>query len=242
MSPLGTHLGILAQSAAGGGNLINTNSLQVNGFRFSNDGLNTQSNPATFTVSMWLFIPSGAASFQTFDQDISPSGFIKLTIEGGTFYFSAQTSETSLYRDQVKSSGTDYRDDSWHQVVVAMNGYDDTPETQMKIWVDGVDVSRIHRTEGDGRPTAWSMNSSDTEYGHNTAITNVKMAQLAYFDYYLSGVTLWNGGAVFDLSSLSTAPVEWYQFAQNIDNSGTSGVNGVVVAGTAAYSTDVPPS
>jgi len=242
MSPLGTHLGILAQSAAGGGNLINTNSLQVNGFRFSNDGLNTQSNPATFTVSMWLFIPSGAGTFQTFNQVISPNGFIRLSIEGGIFYFSAQTSETSLYRDQVKSGGTDYRDDSWHQVVVAMNGYDDTPETQMKMWVDGVDVSTIHRTEGDGRPTPWSMNSSDTQYGHNSPITNAKIAQLAYFDYYLSGVTLWNGGAVFDLSSLSTAPVEWYQFAQNIDNSGTSGVNGVVVAGTAAYSTDVPPS
>lgn len=250
---LGNGVGLIGGVYGGGGGLVNSHSLEVNGFRFSNDFLSVESNPASFSVSAWVYLPSGAGTVLLFSQTILPniasSGYIRLSVGAGVFYFDAFTNEDpdppggqTLWRDRVTSGATDYRDDSWHHVVVAMNGYGDAPETQMKMWVDGVDVSTVTISEGDTiRPTVWSMEPTATGIGNTSIVAGAKMAQLAYFDYYLSGVTLWNGGAVFDLNSLPTGPVEWYNFAENIDNSGSSGVDGTPSAGTASYSTDTPP-
>lgn len=240
---------------SGAGDLVNTHSLEVNGFRFTNTGISGYSNPLTMTFSQWVKIPVGAGSIVVWTQPINPniasSGYIRLTNEGGIYYFSAYTNEDpppaggqTLWRDRITSGGTNYRDGNWHHIVVMMDGYGDAPETQMSIYIDGVDVSTNNLSEGDTvRPTVWSMDSgSPTSYGHTSAVSGALIAQLALFNYLPSATTLYNSGAVFDLNSLATGPVEWHQFAEDISNSGSSGVDGTTASGTASYSTDVPPS
>jgi hypothetical protein len=251
---IGNGIGLLGGYYSNGGDLINTHSLEVNGFRFTNTGISGYSNPLTMTYSQWVKIPSGAGSVllwtQTINPNVASSGYIRLANAGGIWYFSAYTNEDppppggqTLWRDRRTSGATDYRDDTWHHVMVTMDAYGDAPETQMFIYIDGVDVSTNNLSEGDTiRPTVWSMDSSrPTTHGHTSAVSGALIAQSALFDYLPAASTLYNSGAVFDLNSLAIGPVEWYQFAEDISNSGSSGVDGTASAGTASYSTDTPP-
>ena len=123
-----------------------------------------------------------------------------------------------------------------------MDAYSDRSE-DMHIYIDGLDVTTPNLSEGDTiRPTPFSIDpAKDMVYGNTSPLSGALVAQQAYFDYLVSAATIWNGGAAFDLNGLATPPLEWYQYAENIDNSGSSGVDGTPSGGTASYSTDVPP-
>lgn len=238
----------------GGSDLLNNFSLNVNGMLFTNTGLSSGSNPLTMTFSVWAKLPVGSGTVIVLTQAVLPnlagSGFIRLTNEGGRWFFLCYTNEDpppaggqTLWRDRVVTTfGFDYRDDQWHQIVVTMDAYNDRAE-DMKIYVDGVDRTSINQSEGDTtRPTPWSMASSDTTFGNTSSVSGARIAQMAYWDSLVSVSDLWNSGAVQDLNALSSAPLEWHQFDNNLNNSGSTGVDGVLTTGTASYSTDVPPS
>ena len=244
--------GLFPSTAPSGGDLINTHSLEVNAFRFVNDGLGVTDNPITMSFTSWFKFPSGMGTCILFIHDVLPSlgsGDIRLSNQSGIFYFQCYTNEDpapqggqTLWRDRVSSGATDYRDNSWHQIMVTMDAYDDRSE-DMHIYIDGSDVTTPNLSEGDTiRPTPFSIDPTvDMVYGNVSPLSGALVAQQAYFDYLVNPATIWNGGAVFDLNSLPTPPLEWYQYAENIDNSGSSGGDGTRSAGTASYSTDVPP-
>jgi hypothetical protein len=243
---IGNGLGLIsgAGGAGGGGDLVNTHSLEVGDFKFLNTGYSGITNAGvSMTVSCWFKVPPAITSqiiISTVPLDPGDFGRARLSLINTSVFAEFEVSDGTLKRDQVWTSPNAYRDDQWHQVVWQVDGYTyDTAD--WTLWVDGVNVSVYLRNDLTSA-TPWSVDvGASCAYGSTGVLAGAKFAQLAYFDYSLSGLTLWNGGTVFDLNSLPTGPVEWYQYAENIDNSGSSGVDGTPSAGTASYSTDVPP-
>ena len=245
MSPIGTHLGILAQpaAAAAGGDLVNTNSININGMRFLNTGINGNGGGgvgSTFTYTCWFKMPSAVSSTVIlFTCDIDPgNGYFRFSLLNSFLFFENQTSEASiLRRDQVWTNPNGYRDDAWHHLVLHSNNYT-TNASDLTIYVDGVDVGTVLRDEV--KPTAWSFDGNNTQYLNTGAVTGARITQIGYFDSIVSAATLYNGGTPLDLNSLGTPPIEWYQFVNNLNNDGSSGVHGALSAGTPSYSTDHP--
>ena len=246
MSPLGTHLGILAQSAAGGGNLINTNSIEINGSTFTNTGIRGNGgggNPTTFTYSCWFKMPSAVSTtVGLFNINLDPGGgFFSVAFQNPYLLMENRTAEggppATIYRDQVYTpSAGGFRDDAWHHLAIHCDNYT-TDAGDFAIIVDGTDITQGLRDNN--KPTAWSYNGTDTLYLGGT-VTGARIAQLAYFDSIVAASTLYNGGTPGDLSTLSNPPIEWYQFVNNLNNDGSSGTNGTLSAGTPSFSTDHP--
>ncbi len=239
---MGNGVGLLNGKFAGGGDLINTHSWDVQLCRFTNTGYSGITNAGvSMTISCWFKIPaSSTGSIIIATVPLTPgAGRARLSLFNTYIFAEFEVSSGGSKRDQVWTNPNGYRDDQWHHVVWEIDNY--TYDTaSWTLFVDGVDVSVYLRNELTSA-TPWVTSGSVTEYGNTTAIAGARLAQLAYFDYAISGVTLWNGGAVFDLNTLPTGPVEWYQFPENIDNTGSSGVDGTISTGTPVYSTDVPP-
>ena len=239
----GDGVGLIRGYYGNGGSLVNTHSLEVNGFRFTNTGYSGITNAGvSMTISCWFKIPAtSTGTIILCDVPLDPGGGrARLSLTNTYIFAEFEVSSGGLKRDQVWTSPDGYRDDQWHQVVWRVDGYT-YDNNDWTLFVDGVNEGSVLRNELTSA-TPWTVDSgATTTYGNTTSVAGAKIAQLAYFDYSLSGVTLWNGGTVFDLSALPKGPVEWYNFAENIDNAGSSGVNGTVLAGTASYSTDTPP-
>ena len=239
----GNGVGLIRGGYGNGGGLVNTHSLEVGNFAFLNTGYSGITNAGvSMTISCWFKVPPAITS-QIIISSVAldpGDGRARLSLINTAVFAEFEVSDGVLRRDQVWTSPNAYRDDQWHQVVWQVDGYTyDTAD--WTLWVDGVNVSGYLRNDLTSA-TPWSVDAgAKCEYGATGVAAGAKMAQLAYFDYSLSGITLWNGGAAFDLNSLPKGPVEWYNFAENIENSGSSGVDGAPSSGTASYSTDVPP-
>ena len=243
MSPF-KHYYSSAFEPSGAGDLINTHSLEVNGFRFTNTGYSGITNAGvTQTISFWFKIPSSSTgSVIICDVPLDPgAGRARLSLFNSYVFAEFEVSSGGLQRDQYWTNPNGYRDNSWHHLTWQIDGYT-YDNSDWTLWVDGVEVGSVLRNQLTSS-TPWSVDSgASTTYGNTASVSGAKVAQMAYFNVAVSGVTLYNSGAVFDLNSLATGPVEWYQYAENIDNSGSSGVNGSASSGTASYSTDVPPN
>ena len=239
----GNGLGLISGYYGNGGGLVNTHSLEVGGFRFFNTGYSGITNAGvSMTISCWFKIPAtSTGTIVICDVPLDPGGGrARLSLANSYILAEFEVSSGGLQRDQVWTSPNGYRDDQWHQVVWQVDNYT-YDSNDFTVFVDGVDAGSVQRNDLTSA-TPWTVDpGGTTQYQDSTAVSGAKIAQLAYFDYSLSGVTLWNGGTVFNLDSLPKGPVEWYNFAENIDNAGSSGVNGTPAGGTASYSTDTPP-
>lgn len=240
---IGSHLGILAQPVAAGGDLINTNSIIINGSRFTNTGIlnnGGSGSPTTFTYSCWFKMPSAVSgTVVLFSMNIDPgAGLFRMSFVNPYLFFENYTVESGVQRrDQMWTNPNGYRDDAWHHLTLHSDGYT-TNTSDFAIYVDGSSVGVVLRNEA--KPTAWSYDGSNTDYLNTSAVSGARIAQLAYFDSIVAASTLYNGGTPGDLNALATRPVEWYQFVNNLANDGSSGIDGTVSSGTPSYSTDHP--